>query len=71
MQPTKQWSMPMQHDPFVDWPESRVKRLERVADLLTHEVNDAIEASQGPSWPTMHLKQLKQRVEELHAILKL
>ena len=28
-------------------------------------------SSQGPSWPTMHLKQLKQRVEELHAILKL
>ena len=71
MQPTKQWSMPMPHDPFMDWPESRVKRLKRVADLLTHEVDDAIEASEGPAWPIMYLAQLKQRVEELQAILKL
>ena len=51
--------------------DPKVVRLERVADLLMHEVNNAIEASKGPSWPIMHLKQLKQRVEELQALLKL
>ena len=58
----------MRHNPFIDYPKS--VRLERVAHLLMCEVNEAIEASNGPSWPMMHLKQLKQRVEELQILLE-
>jgi uncharacterized protein YceH (UPF0502 family) len=52
----------------MDYPKS--VRLERVAHLLMCEVDEAIEASNGPSWPMMHLKQLKQRVEELQILVE-
>ena len=62
MQLIKQLSMPMQHK------DPKQVRLERVAHLLMCEVDDAI------SYPHRHhvyLQQLKQRVEELQALLKL
>jgi hypothetical protein len=58
--------MQMQHN------EAKEVRLERVAHLLMCEVDEAIEASSGTSmWPVVMLKQLKQRVEELQAVIKL
>ena len=48
--------------------DPKVVRLERVAHLLMYEVNEAI------TYPHRHhiyLQQLKQRVEELQALLKL
>ena len=57
--------MPMQHK------DPKVVRLERVAHLLVCEVDEAIEATIGPSHHYNPLIQLKQRVEELQALLKL
>ena len=54
--------MPMQHE------DPKQVRLERVAHLLMCEVDEAI------TYPHRHyvyLQQLKQRVEELQALLKL
>jgi hypothetical protein len=69
MQPTKQWSMQMRHDPFMDYPKS--VRLERVAHLLMCEVDEAIEAALGgTTWPIMSLKQIKMRVEELQILVE-
>lgn len=49
--------------------EATWSRLERVVDLLQDEMRMCLEASNGPSWPMMHLKQLNQRAEELQSLV--
>ena len=49
--------------------EATWSRLERAVDLLQDEMRMCLEASNGPSWPMMHLKQLNQRIEEVSNLI--
>lgn len=57
----------MSHD--VEIFEVAFRRLERSISLLQDEMEMCLEASDGPSWPMMHLKQLNQRIEEVSNLI--